>query len=86
MFITNDTEYHAAHDQVVEFAMLPAAEQTEADADRMEQLLIELELYVQTKSSAPSYLDEIAALPTEKERNKAMTSFILNRIIPGKLN
>ena len=86
MFITNDTEYLVARDQIVEFAMLPAAEQTESKVTQMEQLMIELELYIQTTYEAPSYLDEIAALPTEKERNAAMTSFILNHVIPGKLN
>lgn len=86
MFITNDTEYRVARDQIVEFAMLPAAEQTEAKVNQMEQLMIELDQYVQATYEAPTYLAEIAALPSENERNAAMQAFILNHVIPGKLN
>ena len=86
MFITNDTEYNAAADQIVEFAMRPASEQTQEDIDRIEQLMIELELYVQVTYEAPTYLQMIAELPSEKERSEAIQNFILNHVIPGKVN
>jgi len=86
MFITNDTEYRAARDQIVEYAMRDRSTINEAELENMEQLLVELELYVQSTYKAPTVLDTIAQLPSENERDEALETWARSVISPKRLN
>lgn len=86
MFITNDKEYKAARDQIVEFAMRARESVTTVEIERMEELMVELEIYVQTTYEAPTVLHEIAMLPTEKQRQERLNAWIASMISPTRLN